>query len=303
MLAKRPPLASSSDRLGAPGRGRRDRALPSHFRTRLAELTSAAALRLLPLITLLAVPGAIAAQSATPATAPPQVLAHGTQAGFGEVLVLGPGARLAAAPQVPADATRLLDGAAVATAQWETGWVPGSHEASVQLPGAAAAGPSAPLRFVYDPQAPVLQWQVGEPALLEGHGLDQNVERRRPPRHTLPRGDRRVPLLWSADGRRWLPLLPADAEPNDEGLLADWLVASDRPQVFLWALADGAFSSAAPVAPTRLELVRVWAADELSAVRDLHLRLRPAGDGHSLEMVATDLVGNTTTVTWPLGRR
>jgi hypothetical protein len=109
--------------------------------------------------------------------------------------------------------------------------------------------------------------------------------------------------LWSADGRRWLPVLAEGAEADGDGLLADWLVASDRPQVFLWALADGAFGSGAPVAPSRLELVRVWAADELSAVRDLRLRVRPAGAAYTLEMVATDLVGNATTVTWPLARR
>ncbi len=49
--------------------------------------------------------------------------------------------------------------------------------------------------------------------------------------------------------------------------------------------------------------MRIWAGDELSAVRDLRLRVLPtAAGGHRLEMVATDLVGNLTTVTWPLAR-
>jgi len=57
----------------------------------------------------------------------------------------------------------------------------------------------------------------------------------------------------------------------------------------------------APIAPEKLQLVRIWAGDELSAVRDLRLRVLPtAAGGHRLEMVATDLVGNATTVTWPL---
>jgi hypothetical protein len=50
-------------------------------------------------------------------------------------------------------------------------------------------------------------------------------------------------------------------------------------------------------------VVRIWAADELSAVRDMRLRVLPAtGGGHSLEIVAVDLVGNTTRLSWPLGR-
>jgi hypothetical protein len=240
-----------------------------------------------------------AATTAPPLPVPPPIQALGTQAGYGDTLVIGPGTRLVLAPEAPADAVRLLDGQPVGTEAWQGGFTPGRHEAAVQSPAAGAAT----LPFVFDPDPPVVKWEVGEADLLVGHGLDQNVERHRPPRHTLPERDRSVPLLWSPDGRRWLPILPREAAPDDNGFLADWVVASDRPQVFVWALDGGAFGSAAPVAPARLEMVRLWVLDELSAVRDLRLRVRPADDGYSLEMVATDLVGNATTVTWPLGRR
>ena len=98
-------------------------------------------------------------------------------------------------------------------------------------------------------------------------------------------------------------LLPRHAEPTASGALAEWLVAADRPQVFLWALDDSSFGAGAPVAPERRQLVRLWSADAYSAVRDLRLRVLAGGDGaRQLEVVATDLVGNETTVTWPLGR-
>jgi hypothetical protein len=242
---------------------------------------------------------------AVPALPPaPAVVAVGTQAGYGERVVLGLGTHLAMAAGTPADAMPTLDGQQVGAAAWQGSWSPGQHEAGARVP--SSVGDPAdlpPLKFVYDPLPPVLQWEVGKVTLLDGHGLDQNVERHRPPRHTLPERDRRVPLLWSPDGRRWLPILPRKAEPDAAGLLADWEIASDRPQVFVWALADGAFGSGAPVAPAKLELVRLWAADDLSAVRDLRLRVRPLGRDYELEMVVTDLVGNATTVTWPLVRR
>jgi hypothetical protein len=235
---------------------------------------------------------------------PPAVVAVGTQAGFGEQVVLGPGARIEPAPAATPVVARLLDGADVGVEAWSTGWSPGPHVAAVHVAGPAGA-PEAllPLRFVFDPQPPTLQWEVGTTALLDAYGLDQDVERHEPPRRTMPRRDRDVPILWSPDGRRWLPLLPRDAEPDDSGAIAEWLIATDRPQVFLWALRDGSFGAGAPVAPREEEMVRVWSSDELSAVRDLRLRVRPGeGRDYRLEMVAADLVGNETTVTWPLGR-
>jgi hypothetical protein len=250
-------------------------------------------------------PSAARAVEVVSATAPREPLAvtpTGNVVGFGDGFILGPGARLEVAAAPGRAVEYRLDDAVVPVETWSGAWEPGTHVAAAFLPGDGAAN-EAPLRFVYDPQPPVLQWQVGDPALLEGHGLDQDVQRRRPPRHTLPERSAEVPVLWSPDGRRWLPVLAASAEADAEGLLADWVVASDRPQVFLWALADGAFGAGSPVAPAALELVRVWAADELSAVRDLRLRVRPAERGFALELQATDLVGNSTAVTWLLVRR
>ena len=232
-----------------------------------------------------------------------QLQAVGPQAGFGDLLVLGSGGRFELAAvegHVP-----VVDGAPVTVAQLAGPWEPGRHSVSLQstAPAGETPAPPAALQFVYDPGAPTIQWEVGTTALLDVFGLDQGVDREHPPRHTLPERDKRVKILWSPDGRRWLPLLPKKAERDPSGALADWVTAADRPQVFLWALGERVFDQGAPVAPEKMQLVRVWAGDELSAVRDLRLRVLPLADGgHRLEIAATDLVGNRQAVIWPLAR-
>ena len=228
--------------------------------------------------------------------------AVGPQAGFGDLLVLGTGAKFELA-QAAADQTPLIDGTPVTVAQLAGPWQPGRHAVSLQAPPQPGGEPAVqpPLHFVYDPGPPKIQWEVGDTKLLDAHGLDQDVHRDRPPRHVMPERDRHVKILWSPDGRRWLPLLPKNAHTDNSGALADWITKADRPQVFLWALGNQVLDHGAPIAPAKLQLVRIWAGDELSAVRDLRLRVLPSPTGgHLLEMLATDLVGNATTVTWPL---
>ncbi len=271
---------------------------------------------------LVALPMAALAQPSAPGSAPapppaqlrvaalePRLTtlqAVGPQAGFGDLLVLGTGGRFELPQSTGEGQVPVLDGRQVGVAALAGPWEPGRHAVSLQSVPAAGAEPvtQPPLQFVYDPGAPTLQWEIGTTSLLDVHGLDQGVDREHPPRHVLPERDRHVKILWSPDGRRWLPLLPKNAKPDPRGVLADWLTAADRPQIFLWALGSDTFGRGAPVAPRKLQLVRIWAADELSAVRDLRLRVLPgvAGGGYRLEMVATDLVGNLTTVTWPLAR-
>ena len=243
-----------------------------------------------------AVPAAAAAAAASP------LQAVGPQAGFGDLLVLGSGAKFQLA-QAAADQVPVIDGTPVTVAQLSGPWQPGRHAVALQSPPPPGGEPAVqtPLHFVYDPAAPKIQWEVGDTRLLDLHGLDQDVTRVEPPRRTTPERDRHVQILWSPDGRRWLPLLPKNAHTDASGALSDWVTAADRPQVFLWALGDQVLDHGAPIAPHKLQLVRIWAGDELSAVRDLRLRVLPtAAGGYRLDMVATDLVGNATTVSWPL---
>jgi hypothetical protein len=235
------------------------------------------------------------------AAQPPLLQAVGPQAGFGDLLVLGNGARFELSANA-AGHRPVMDGAPIEVAALAGPWTPGRHAVSLQSPAQAGVDPAVQpaLQFVYDPGAPTIRWEVGNTNLLDTYGLDQDVDREKPPRHVIPERAEDVKILWSPDGRRWLPLLAKDAKPDATGALADWLTAADRPQVFLWALGEQVFDHGAPVAPRKMELVRVWAGDELSAVRDLRMRVLPAGGAYRLEMVATDLVGNRSTVTWPL---
>src|SRR4029078_1801959 len=126
----------------------------------------------------------------------------------------------------------------------------------------------APMRFIYDPAPPTVQWEIGGTKLLDHHGLDENEHREEPPRHMEPERDKHVPVLWSPDGRRWLPVLPRGAKADPSGALAACVPPAEKPQIFLWALDDHVFGSAAPVAPTKMQIVRIWGADQLSAVRE-----------------------------------
>jgi len=250
-----------------------------------------------------AAPGPTSGAPAAFAALPLSVV--GPQAGLGDVLVLGTGAHFVRATSDGGAVT--IDGAVVTDSALAGPWTPGAHSISVQPPASAPPATMAPLRFVFDNGAPRMQWEVGDTRLLDRYGLDQNVSRQDPPRRTDPTRDRHVKVLWSPDGRRWLPVLPKGAKTDPSGALADWLIAADKPQVFLWALDDEVFGPGVPVQPKEMQLVRVWSDDQLSAVRDLRLRVLPgdAGDrerAYRLEMVATDLVGNKTTVTWALAR-
>jgi hypothetical protein len=251
-----------------------------------------------------------AAAGAATGTNGPALRAIGPQAGFGDMLVVGTGSRFELVGGAAPGATK-LDGAPTTTAMLAGPWAPGRHSLSVEPASAAGTDGDAsfapPMIFVYDPSPPSLKWEIGDTGLLDVHGLDENVHRDKPPYRVQPARDTHVPLLWSPDGRRWLPVLPKGAKGDSEGALADWPTKADEPQIFLWALDDGAFGPAAPIAPKKLQIVRVWGADALSAVRELRLRVLPGdasdpAQAYRLELLATDLVGNQSSVTWPLAK-
>jgi hypothetical protein len=151
---------------------------------------------------------------APPLPPPAAVEAIGAQAGLGEGIVVGRGSRLQPAATDGAVIGHLLDGVEVLPEVWSSGWSPGSHVAAVRVAGPDGAPLELPqLPFVYDPDPPTLEWEVGTTALLDTFGLDQDVERRKPPRHTLPERDKSVKVLWSPDGRRWIPT-PTAPWPN-----------------------------------------------------------------------------------------
>lgn len=222
-----------------------------------------------------------------------RVVAEGPQAGLGEILVLGPGATLAVELEGETSGARFepaVDGREASLEDWSSGWEPGAHRIEgTAVTAWGAATPMAPLSIVFDPSAPEMSWQVGEMEVLEEFGLDQGVEPKKPRR--VERHED-VPVYWSADGRRWLPLLPPDRNEFR------WVVGSDEPQVFFWADRDRALRIGDGTPVKKGQVVRVWVHDELSAASDLVLAVTP----RSVELVATDLVGNESRRTFAIGR-
>ena len=226
-------------------------------------------------------------------TAGVRFAAEGPHAGYGELLVLGPGARLEVeldGEEAQGELRPSLDGRPVAAEALASGWEPGRHSITGVVIGAGGAETSiAPLEIVYDPDAPTVDHEIGDLTLLEEHGLDQGVEPKKPRRVDRHRD---VPVYWSADGRRWLPLLP----PGEEEF--DWLVQSDEPQVFFFVERDGALRLEDGTAPEKGRVVRFWAEDELSATSVLGMTVTP----ERVEIVVRDLVGNETRTAWALAR-
>lgn len=220
------------------------------------------------------------------------ITAEGPQAGFGDVLVLGPGARVAVQMEDDADTTRfepVLDGAPVSLDAWSTGWDPGPHRMSgVVVTEDGTRSPATPLDVVFDPTPPVVDREIGDLALLKAHGLDQGVEPKKPRRVERHRD---VAVYWSADGRRWLPLLP----PGEERF--QWVVEGDKPQVFFYVERNGGLHLNDGTPVQKGQVVRLWAFDELSATSVLGMSTTIEG----LEIVVRDLVGNETRQSWPLG--
>lgn len=216
---------------------------------------------------------------------------EGAQAGYGELVVLGPGARLRVETRGESEGMGFapsLDGRTVSFEAWSSGWEPGRHRASgTALTTDGEKIPLAPLEIVFDPTAPRIEHQIGGLELLEQYGLDQGVEAERPERVERHRA---VAVYWSADGRRWLPVLPPDREEFD------WIITGDEPQVFLWTAEDGVLSPPDGTPIGGELVVRLWASDELSAVRSLLLSATP----ETLEVQARDLVGNRAGETWAL---
>lgn len=213
--------------------------------------------------------------------------------------VLGPGASLSfdiVDPlSGPGVVSYLLNGQPAAGDSWSKDWPAGEHQIDV-IAADRAGNRSKPLAFAFasDRTAPKIEWMKGGRELIRNHGstepADQKIRRRR---------DRRVLLEWSADGRRWLPILSPVADEKVE------TIRSDSPQVFIRVVTGRPF---APEGAERLDagtLVRVWSTDDLAGVDEMSFRLvgslptKEQPDNRAvLVFESRDLVGNSTSIEW-----
>lgn len=230
----------------------------------------------------------------------------------GQRLVLGPEASLSVETRDGdsgvAEIRYLLDGRAVPPVVWSGGWEAGPHTAAAEVVD-RVGNPArlGPLPFLSDPDPPVLAFETGGPGLVSRHGQpDWQPEPRS--RRQVRRLARRGTLLeWSADGRVWLPIeLPVSKRgawtANGDRVTAGRAHA-DRPQVFLRAvLAEDPFAPASPAHLRPGELLRLTAEDSGAGVDHLSFGLgrEAGGGGFYLWFESTDLVGNQSTLRWPL---
>ena len=263
-------------------------------------------LAVLATIALATVPAAAQTETTAPPDATPPagaptspIHAEGPQAGYGDLLVVGPGAHLVPPAATSLDAGEhlqlVLDGNAATAESWSAGWTPGRHQASGYVVRASGEEePFPPLDFLVDLDQPVLHDEATDADVFEQHGLDQGVDEPRSPRRI--HASRAVPLVWTSDGRRWLPVLGFGERS------AAWTVESDRPQIFLWAKHDVTLGGDVP-GLAEGHVLRVWAEDPTSAVQRLEVTARRTADGGEIVFQAIDLVGNQSTLTVPVARK
>ena len=222
------------------------------------------------------------------------ITGHGTVIGYGESIALAEGSRLKVTIEDPTGSPTFhptLDGEAVTLAELESGWSVGIHEVGGTIIG--GAGTEVILRptpIVYDPNAPQLAWEVGGLELLYQKGLDQGHEPK-PPR----KWRNRAALYVSPDGRTWSPLV----EPNTT--TATHIVACDDPQLFIWAAKEVQLPDGQTIPKNRVG--RMWASDDLTAVRDLVLDVDVSTAPYRMKATARDILGNESVAEWASGSR
>ncbi|MFL6193334.1 MAG: LysM peptidoglycan-binding domain-containing protein [Thermoanaerobaculia bacterium] len=225
----------------------------------------------------------------TIAVAGPQVL-------VGERLYVSPGAKVQVtavdAEGRPARWTPLIGGREERA--WPDSWSVGEKTvAAAVVDGCGGSAAVAPVSFVVDGEAPVIQWQAGgRKELADRLAPDTEKDRQR------ERGRRGggVPArdAWASDAGvfllplPWKPVRkgerPADTFPVE--------IASDHPQAFLAAPGSSVLRDGGPETALGDEILWVTATDAGAGVDRLILRTRTERDRVVLEIEAADLVGN-----------
>lgn len=202
-----------------------------------------------------------------------------------------------------AQRTYRLDGQEVGESAWNAP-SPGARMAEVTITDACGQSTTVgPFAFTLDAESPSLRMQAVEMDIYDNRG-EPDQDRRRAPRAWKP--ERGGAIAWSADGRRWLPLIWGDRPAPGDGVWSQETATANHPQVFFagqgWQLVadDGA-------ALTGDRLLWVTAEDLGSGIAKLIYRTKVApADSNAvaiLEVEAQDLVGNSSVRSWKIVRR
>ena len=254
--------------------------------------------------------GLVAASARAAESGPPPsavIVLAGIQVRVGDVLFGNGATRLAVQAERSSCAVErrdyLLDGAAGAAA-WGT-LAPGPHAAEVVLTDSCGQSSRiGPFAFVIDVDPPTIKAQAVGNEIYDDRGEPDRDRRHKPQAWTPERGGA---IAWSADGRRWLPLAWGDTPTAPEnGVWSESAATADHPQVLFagqgWKIVG---DDGAPLANDRL--LYVTAEDAGSGIAKLIYRTKAVPSGGNgevlLEVEAVDLVGNSATRTWKIGRR
>lgn len=202
-----------------------------------------------------------------------------------------------------AQRTYRLDGQEVSEAAW-TAPSSGARVADVVITdGCGQSTTVGPFAFSIDAEAPTLRTQAVDTNVYDDRG-EPDRDRRRTPSNWKP--ERGGAIAWSADGRRWLPLVWGDRTAPSNGVWSESAATANHPQVFFsgqgWQLVadDG-------TALTGDRLLWVTGEDLGSGIAKLIYRAKVApADSNAaalLEVEAQDLVGNSAVKTWKIVRR
>ncbi|HEV7669120.1 MAG TPA: LysM peptidoglycan-binding domain-containing protein [Thermoanaerobaculia bacterium] len=202
-----------------------------------------------------------------------------------------------------AQRTYRIDGQEVSEAAWSAP-SPGARIADVVITDACGQSTTiGPFAFTLDAEAPTLRMQAVDTNIYEDRG-EPDRDRRRTPNAWKP--ERGGAIAWSADGRRWLPLVWGDRAAPSNGVWSEESASANHPQVFFagqgWQLVadDG-------TALTGDRLLWVTGEDVGSGIAKLIYRTKVApADANAaalLEVEAQDLVGNSAVKTWKIVRR
>jgi hypothetical protein len=215
------------------------------------------------------------------------------------------GGKLFAAPAVGfqmGNGTRIeVNGKEVTGAGLGTPWTSGDYTvvALTDAPGGAVRG--TPLSFQVDADPPAFRWETTDRDIFESRGEPRVRSFRRDREQVRQRGDdskeRRTTtgVLYSSDGRGWLPLIGRGDK------LPEVKILSDHPQLFLRGEANLVSEDGKRIDLDGGKMLWIEAADAGCGVESMVVRVRPASqaDGAmTLEVEAVDLLGNTKRLNW-----
>ncbi len=232
-------------------------------------------------------PAAFALQSDRPDTAPPrgEIRVVGPQVGVADQLFVAPTVKLEATVIDELSGvqswTRLLNGDTVTENGWNGPWQAGTYTAQVVAVDQVGNRGTIELVFTVDTEAPEVLWESFDSDRLDPGRRSRSKQRKELEKLKKEARARGLDLLWSSDGRHWLPL-----ETRDQ------LIKADLPQLLLRAV-DGTLTVADSTRLPADHHLRVWAEDAGCGVKDLEFSLRPeAPHRYTLLVEGGDYVGN-----------